>query len=194
MGSSGFSDSWGEEADTHLPLGTPMRPDTVTSVYRSSFDLFPGRPPAAPLVMRSTEEVEEAVYAARVLKSASMPYLYRPVTAMAKAPSVKALRGFEEHDNEVAETARLPNWVNISDAEHGAYDPAGSKHFDHKAIFEAKPRKGARRPRRFRIDADVLRLPGMIARMSSPMRSAATAGSRSVVRNHSTAVSKPASK
>jgi len=154
MGSSGFSDSWGEEADTHLPLGTPMRPDIVTSVYRSSFDLFPGRPPAAPLVMRSTEEVEEAVYAARVLKSASMPYLYRPVTAMAKAPSVKALRGFEEHDNEVAETTRLPNWVNISDAEHGAYDPAGSKHFDHKAIFEAKPRKGARRPRRFRIDAD----------------------------------------
>jgi hypothetical protein len=87
MGSSGFSDSWPPgspmtEADTHLPLGTPMRPDTVTSVYRSSFDLFPGRPPAVPLVMRSTEEAEEAVYAARVLKSASMPYLYRPVTAM----------------------------------------------------------------------------------------------------------------
>ena len=160
MGSSGFSDSWPPgspmtEAETHLPLGTPMRPNTVTSVYRSSFDLFPGRPPAAPLVMRSTEEAEEAVYAARVLESASMPYLYRPVTAVQRAPSVKALRGFEDHDYEVAETARLPDWVNISDAEHGAYDPAGSKHFDHKAIFVAKPTKGARRARRFRIaDAD----------------------------------------
>ena len=58
---------------------------------------------------------------------------------------------FEEHDYEVAQTATLPNWVNISDAEHGAYDPAGSKHFDHKAIFGPKPTKGAIRPRRFKM-------------------------------------------
>ena len=156
MGSSGLSDSWPPgspmtQADTHLPLGTPMRPNTVTSVYRSSFDLFPARPPTTSLVMRSTGEAEEAVYAARVLKSASTPYLYRPVTAMQRAPSVKALRGFEEHDYEVAETARLPNYTNSSDAEHGAYDPAGSIHFDQKAIFGPKPTKGVRRPRRFRI-------------------------------------------
>ena len=58
---------------------------------------------------------------------------------------------FEEHDYEVAETARLPNYTNSSDAEHGAYDPAGSIHFDQKAIFGPKPTKGVRRPRRFRI-------------------------------------------
>lgn len=153
MGSIGFSDSWSlgspmTEPATSLPLGTPMRPNTVTSVYSSSFELFPGRPPAAPLVMRSTEEAEEAVYAAQVLKSASMPYLYRPVTALPRSPTVKAVRGLEDHSYEVVDVARLPNMTSISD---NGYDVAGSNQFDLSAIFGAKPGRGATRPRTFRI-------------------------------------------
>ena len=156
MGSSGFSEDWSLGSPMSesmlLPLGTPMRPSTVTSVYSSSFELLPGRPPTAPITMRSTEEVEEAVYAARVLKSASMPYLYRPVAALPRAPPAHAMRAQEREDYEVRTVAQLPNLTAMADS---GYDTAGSNQFDLNAVFGPKPGKGARRPRTYKVaDSD----------------------------------------
>ena len=148
MGSNSLMPESGGRYGAPLPLGTPMRPSTVTSAYSSSFELLPGRPPTAPLCLGSTEEAEEAVYARRVLKSASMPYLYRPVSAMPRAPPVHAVRNLEEQDNEVFNVTRLPNLTAISNS---GYDVAGSNQFDLNAVFGPKPGRGARRPRTFRV-------------------------------------------
>ena len=150
MGSlSNYGDSlYGES----LRLGTPMRPSTVASAYRSSFDLLPGRPPTTPLSMASVEEAEEAEYASRMLKSATMPYLYRPVAAMPRGPSVRYVREEEEALYELSMVDRLPNLQKTPGA---GYDIAGSNVFDLTAVFGPKPGKGARRPRTFSVAPDV---------------------------------------
>jgi len=158
MGSLGYSDTMSigsmtlPDADgryvTPLPLGTPMRPSTVTSAYSSSFELLPGRPPTAPISLRSTEEAEEAAYARRVLRSASMPYLYRPVNALPRAPPTRHVRDAEELDYEVDEVARLPNLVSLG----LGYDIAGATQFDLSAVTGPKPGRGVSRPRTFKED------------------------------------------
>ena len=159
VGSIGYSDSFSfgsavPGADgrygTPLPLGTPMRPSTVASAYSSSFELLPGRPPTAPITMRSTEEAEEAAYAQRVLKSASMPYLYRPVAALPRAPPMHQVRNVEQQDYEVDEVSKLPNLTQIGNG----YDIAGSTQFDLSAVLGPKPGKGVRRPRTFMLGTD----------------------------------------
>jgi len=136
-----------------MRLGTPLRPSSVASAYSSSFSLRPGRPPTAPLSLASTEEAEEAEYAAMMLKSASMPYLYRPPSALPRTPPVRYVREVEDYVYELGMVDQLPNYER--DSAGSNYDVAGSNVFDLNAVLGPKPGKGVRRPRTFRVAEDV---------------------------------------
>merc|ERR1719198_561916 len=116
-----------------MRLGTPLRPSSVASAYSSSFSLRPGRPPTAPLSLASTEEAEEAEYAAMMLKSASMPYLYRPPSALPRAHPVRYVREAEEYVYELGMVGKLPNYER--DSAGSNYDVAGSNVFDLHAVL-----------------------------------------------------------
>ena len=119
---------------------------SVASAYSSSFSLRPGRPPTAPLSLASTEEAEEAEYAAMMLKSASMPYLYRPPSALPRAPPVRYVREAEEHLYEIGMVGNLPNYER--DSAGSNYDVAGSNFFDLNAVLGPKPGKVREGPAR----------------------------------------------
>ena len=153
VGETGSLVDPGEVFVPPMRLGTPLRPSSVASVYSSSFSLQPGRPPAAPLLLASTEEAEEAEYAAMMLKSASMPYLYRPPSALPRAPPVRYVREAEEHVYELDMVGQLPNYER--DSASSNYDVAGSNVFDLNSVLGPKPGKGVRRPRTFRVADDV---------------------------------------